>query len=161
MQELNQVSIWEVVEPTKIINIEQPEIFNLKYSWYRGGFFKINSISCNMYSIEINNNIRKYTIVIDRNGKMDQITFENEIPKPKIFWRNINKIIFNSIKLSNSINTFDENRFCIRVNNKKILAGPDVSKKRDKNLTKFLKLIDVEGVENKIKELIIKYEEIE
>lgn len=154
---LDQVSIWEVIEPTKIMIKQQNEIKKIKFSWYRGGFFEIDSISCNMITIEIENNIRKITYVVDRHGNMDQITCENEILKPHLFWKNINKIIFSNIEINIPRDAFIEDRFCIRVNDEKILAGPFINKKRDKDLVKFFKYIDLETALKNIDEIIKKY----
>ena len=157
----DQVSRGEVVEPKKKIKKEQKEIRKIKYTWYRGGFFEINSIGCNLINIEIENDIKKTTYTIDRHGYMDQIILESKIAKPNLFWKNINKIIFSEIEINIPKNTFVEDRFCIRANEEKVLAGPDVSRKRDKNLTKFLKYIDVVNTFEKLDEILIKYEQLD
>ena len=157
MLELDQVSIWDVIEPTQILKKQQPQIENLKFVWYRGGFFEIGATNINMLTIEYDKGIRKVTYVVDRKGYMDQIVTETEIIKENIFWKNINRIVFSDIKLSMSRNTFTEDRFCIKVNNDKILAGPYISKKTDKQFSKFLKLINVEDVFENLDNLLSKY----
>ncbi|MEG0282102.1 MAG: hypothetical protein RR594_03235 [Clostridia bacterium] len=154
MQEQEKLDLLNEVKNEK----EQEYIDKIRYTWYSGAFFDISGVSCNTFNIQIKDNIRKLTIIIDRAGKMDQLVFENEIEKPNLFWKNINKIIYKNIEIKYSKNVFMEDKFIIKGNNKKLLSGSDSGKKRDKDLNKFLKLIDVQSAKAKIEELIKKYE---